>query len=172
MNAIMRIALLMLVALAPVPAISQDLPEVVFASSFDDLLCASGDLESEPNDTALAANVLVQSQAGSALVCGEIQPIQSDVDFFQVSFASTSTLRVATVEGDGSNCWANSTMSLTLFGPALNQIATVNTPGADGCLSLDGATLGSLQNLPPGNYYVRVSVTANAPVYALSIRRL
>ena len=40
-------------------------------------------------------------------------------------------------------------MSLTLFGPALNQIATVDTPGSDGCLSLDGATSASLQNLPP-----------------------
>ena len=169
MKTVMKIALLMLFVLAPVPAISQDLPDVVFASSFEDLLCGFGDLESEPNDTALQANVLALGQAGSALACGEILPPQSDVDFFQVSLASTSTLRVATIEGEGSSCWANSTMSLTLLGPALNQIATVGTPGADGCLLLDGA---SLQNLPPGNYYVKVSVTANAPVYALSIRRL
>jgi hypothetical protein len=170
MAILLRSSLSMLLVLGVVPIASAD---PLFQSGFETLLCDAAVPEFEPNDTAAEANVVVLSaMARSALVCGVIDPVAADVDYFRFSLAATSTLRVATVEGEGLACDPSSTMSLTLFGPSLNQIATVDTAGADGCLALDGAVLAALQNLPPGNYFVRVSVSANGPAYALSLSLL
>jgi hypothetical protein len=61
-------------------------------------------------------------------------------------------------------------MSLALFDASAAPIAMDNNGGVGGCASLDYATDSALINLPPGNYFIRVSANFNTPVYALRIK--
>ena len=148
--------------------------DALFRSSFESSVCNTSLAEFEPNDTAITANVV--PIINSALVCGVIsQP--ADVDYFQISVANTSTMLIETIQADGVPCDPSAPVWLTLKNSSLVTIATNNNGGIGGCASLDGETSSSLQNLPPGNYYIEASVVSvpvsdPTPAYALSIKLL
>ena len=152
--------------------------DAVMRSGFETSTC-SFSFELEPNDApASATAVYVDPATKSAVICGEnAPPFGSDVDYFEFPIASTSTLVAETIKGDGAACASNSPQSLTVYDSSLAVIATDSGGGTDGCASLDGTISASLQNLPPGNYYLKVAIpvvaaeTTSLP-YALSIKLL
>jgi hypothetical protein len=162
------VLLILLVSAFPVTA-----ADALFRSSFESSICDNAVAETEPNDAAALANIIVLNPAPSAaLVCGAINPV-ADTDFFRVAIVSSSSILIETIKADGAACDPDMPMSLSLLDTSATVIATDNNGGQGGCASLDGVTSPLLQNLAPGNYYIRVIQSDNSsviPVYALRIR--
>jgi hypothetical protein len=146
--------------------------DALFRSGFETSICNQYTFAQEPNDTVLTADLVALDSSRSAIVCGSLN-VGDDVDYFQISVASSSTAVIETLLADGVAC-GGSMMSLTLYNASLTPIATVAGAGTAGCASLDGLNSPALQNLAPGNYYIQVLQTtfdpAGTPPYALDIR--
>jgi hypothetical protein len=168
-------SILLLLMCTPSWAVAAD---AVFRSGLETSICAAAQTESEPNDVAAFYNpVTLDGPTQSAIVCGEINPLLTDVDYFRIALPGTGTLLAETIKADGADCDAASPQSLSVYDASLALLATDSGGGVDGCASLDGTINAALQNLPAGNYYLKVavplvSVETTQLSYALAIKLL
>ena len=160
-------ALTLLSAAAPATA-----ADALFRSSFESSICDQYSYAVESNDTVATYDAVVLDASKSAIVCGMLNPIDN-VDYFRITVASTSTALIETLVADGVSC-PGGLLSVTVYDAAVSPIATNAGGGSGGCASLDGFNSPALQNLAPGNYYIRVTQSVfdptGTPPYALDIR--
>ena len=164
-----RLIAALILVFVTVPATAAD---ALFRSSFESSICDQYTFAQEPNDLIVLYDSVVLDSSRAAIVCGTLS-VADNVDYFRISVAITSTALIETIVSDGVSC-PGGPMSLTFYDASFTSIATNAGGGTGGCASLDAMSSPVLQNLPPGNYYIRVTQSvfdpADTPPYALNIR--
>ena len=144
------------------------------AEQCDDANAASGDGcgaacqyellgETEPDDTAATAS---GPFAPNALLGGAITP-GTDVDFFKITLAATSDLKIQTFDATGPSSCAGIDTVVTLIGTdGTTTLIQRDQGGVNGCGAIDSTKPadGAARHLPAGAYFIKVEDYQNNTV--------